>query len=69
MYTYIEFISFDPGDYRTRIRRTFGKFSGWRVGGPIGARYALFRNKRSEIFIPEYCLTKETRSKIGEARP
>ena len=58
-YTFHDFVS-------GKIRRTSGTFSGWTgPGGPMNAFYAVFRNKMSDNLIPEYCLTKETRRRIG----
>ena len=52
-----------------KIRFTRGRFEGWTPGtGIIGAKYAIFRTKATEIFVPEYLLTKETRTAIEAAK-
>jgi len=59
MYTYTEFAS-------NKIRRTKGKFCGWTEPmGILNVRYAIFRNRCSEILVPIYCLTKETKERIS----
>ena len=60
MYTYKDF---ETG----KLRRTRGKFAGWtRQTGALNARYARFRNRYSEVLVPDYCLTPETRRAIRE---
>ncbi len=50
-----------------KIHFTRGRFDGWTAGtGLIGAKYAIFRNRASEILVPEYLLTKETRDMITQ---
>ena len=51
-----------------KIRFTKGRFDGWTPGtGIIGAKYAIFRTKATEILVPEYLLTKETKDQITHA--
>ena len=52
-------------DFATgKVHKTSGKFEGWTdKTGPLNVRYAIFRRQSSSLFIPEYCLTKETRQK------
>ena len=57
MYTYKEFMT-------KKIKRTRGKFSGWRQGGPLNVWGVVFENPRSLLFVPHYCLTQETRDRI-----
>jgi tetraacyldisaccharide-1-P 4'-kinase len=54
-------------DFKTgKIKRTRGTFSGWTLPqGPLRARYAVFKNPKGEVIVPEYCLTKETRANIA----
>ena len=54
-----------------KLRYTCGEFSNWTRGGPLNARYAVFRLRRSVLFVPEYCLSPETRAALpspGEAK-
>lgn len=53
-------------DFATgKIRQTSGKFEGWTdKTGPLNVKYAIFHRPKSSLFIPEYCLTKETQQKI-----
>jgi len=55
MYTYKDFVTGKP-------KRTRGRFAGWtQPTGLLQVRYAIFRNRYSDILVPEYCLTPETR--------
>jgi hypothetical protein len=56
-YTYKEFAS-------GKMRWTRGRFSGWKRGGPLNVKYAMFQTRRSTLFIPEYCLTREALNAI-----
>ena len=59
MYTYKDFLT-------GGVKRTKGTFSGWTPKqGPLNARYAIFKNPKGEILVPEYCLTEETRKNIS----
>lgn len=52
--------------YKTVIRKTRGEFH--RIEGPMGPfqfRYAVFRNRRSEVLVPLHDLTPETKARIG----
>ncbi len=50
------------------IKRTRGKFAGWtEPTGLVKARYAIFQNRAGDVLVPEYCLTPETRLRIGKA--
>ncbi len=54
--------------FKAVTRRTFGRFDRWTE--PMGlchVRYAVFRNRRSELLIPEYDLTPETKEAIARA--
>ena len=60
MFTYQDFIT-------KKIRRTKGKFAGWtEQTGLLKVHYAIFRNPRGDVLVPEYLLTKETRERIKE---
>lgn len=64
-YFYIEPACKPP--FRKRVRYTLGKFV--RITGPMGCfgfRYALFRNRASEVLIPVHDLTDETREAISK---
>ena len=57
-YTYRDFIS-------GKIHKTSGKFEGWTNNtGILNVKYAVFHRPKSSLFIPEYCLTKETKDKL-----
>ena len=59
-------------DFETgKIHATRGQFEGWTAGrGIIGAECAVFRTKAGRVMIPDYLLTKETRTIItGEVKP
>lgn len=43
------------------------RFAGWKRGGPLKVRYAIFANRRSTLFVAEYCLTSQTRAAIKAA--
>jgi hypothetical protein len=52
--------------FKTRIAYTRGQFV--EITEPIGAfgfRYAVFRNRRSEVLVPVHDLTEETRRAIS----
>jgi hypothetical protein len=53
-------------DFTTgKLKRTRGEFERWsEPTGPLGARYAIFRTKRTRVCIPAYCLTPETRAAL-----
>ena len=60
MYTYKDFIT-------GKTKRTRGKFVGWT--GPTGilnVPYAIFRNRRGDVLVPRYLVTKETLIRIGK---
>lgn len=59
MYTYRDFVT-------GKIHRTRGKFVRWHQGGPLNAWYAMFALPLSSLYVPEYCLTPETRSRLPE---
>lgn len=57
-YTYKDFVT-------GKIHKTSGKFEGWTdKTGPLNVRYAIFHRPKSSLFIPEYCLTKETQQRL-----
>jgi len=59
VYVYIEWAT-------GKRKRTRGKFVGWtKPMGSLGCSYAQFRNPRSVIAVPEYCIPHETRKRIG----
>ncbi len=48
-----------------KIRWTRGEFQGWtKETGLLKARYAVFRTTVTEILVPEYLLTMETKAAI-----
>ncbi len=50
-----------------KIRQTRGHFEGWSERtGPLQVRYAIFRNPRGCVCVPEYCLDAETRRTLGK---
>jgi len=55
-------------DFETgKIHRTRGLFIGWTLpSGIVGAPYAIFQRRRSNLFIPEYLLTSETKKRIDD---
>ena len=55
-------------DFATGQNRfTCGKFKGFtNPTGPLNCRYAIFQRKASSLFVPEYCLTKETMTSTQE---
>ena len=54
--------------FRTVIRRTRGSYSHTTEPcGPIGFRYAVFRNRSSEVWVPVHDLTEESRAAIANA--
>jgi len=61
MYQYKDFLT-------GKIKATRGKFAGWtKSTGLLDCRYAIFRNPKGWLFIPEFSLTKETRERlVGE---
>lgn len=56
-------------DFSTgKVHKTSGKFEGWTdETGPLNVRYAIFHRPKSSLFIPEYCLTKETKQKLDQS--
>lgn len=59
--------SVDPrvSPYKKKVRFTRGTFAGWTPPmGLVKVPYAIFRNKATEILIPVYDLTKETKARI-----
>lgn len=63
-YTY-NFVDPGFGPFKKRVRFTRGTFAGWTPRmGPVNVRYAIFRNKATELLIPVYDLTKETKDRI-----
>lgn len=48
--------------FEKRIRRTRGKIT--PPCGPFGFRYAVFRNRSSEVLVPLHDLTIETRERL-----
>ena len=63
-YTYKDFM----GGKGLRTKRTYGIFSGWtKPTGLLNVRYAIFKNPKSDVLVPEYLLTKETKAKIEMA--
>lgn len=61
-YTYKDFVT-------GKIRSTRGRFANWSdPTGPLKARYAIFANQKGIVAVPEYCLTKETREAIANAK-
>ena len=53
-------------DFATgKVHRTQGLFVGWtRPTGLLGIPYAIFRRPHSNLIIPKYLLTKQTRERI-----
>lgn len=45
-------------------RFTRGKFVKWIFGGPLNAPQAVIELPRSLLFIPDYCLTVESRKTL-----
>jgi hypothetical protein len=56
-YTYRDFLS-------GKLHYTRGEFANWTRGGPLNAWCAVFRRRRSVLFVPEYLLTPETRQAL-----
>lgn len=57
-YTYKDFVT-------GQTRFTCGKFKGFtNPTGPLNARYAIFQRPATSLFVPEYCLTKETKNML-----
>ena len=51
--------------YKKKVRFTRGEFAGWTPRmGIANVRYAIFRNKVTELLIPVYDLTKETKEAV-----
>lgn len=59
-YTYKDFETGKP-------RYTRGRFVGWQQGGPLNAKYALFKCPSTVLAVPRYCLTAESLAAIEEA--
>jgi len=56
--------------WTTKIRSTRGTFAGWTgKTGLLKVHYAVFRNRRSELLIPIYDLTAETKERLGKPKP
>jgi len=52
-------------DFATgRPRWTRGKFERWEQGGPLNAWGAVFFLPCSAIWVPAYCLSKETKAML-----
>ena len=50
-----------------KLRHTRGIFAGWtEPTGLVGVPYAIFRNPRGEVLVPEYCLPPEVRRTLKE---
>lgn len=63
-YTY-NYVDPGMGPFKKRVRFTRGKFAGWTPRmGIANVPYAIFRNKATELLIPVYDLTKETKERI-----
>lgn len=63
-YKYVEPSARPP--FRSRIRFTRGQYvKTTEPCGPFGFRYAVFRNRRSEVLIPIHDLTPETKAAIA----
>ena len=63
-YTYHIVEGIEP-PFKKRIKRTFGRYI--KTTDPCGAfgfRYAIFRNKSSELWIPTHDLTLETKERL-----
>jgi len=51
----------------SKIHRTKGLFVGWtKPTGILGVPYAIFQRPHSQLIIPEYLLTKQTKSRIAD---
>lgn len=49
-----------------KLRFTRGTFVGWTPAtGLLEAQYAIFRTPSTDVMVPEYLLTKETKEKIN----
>lgn len=51
-----------------RIRRTFGKPVAVRRDGPCNVWGLVVENRRSELWIPEYCLVGASRAHFNTLR-
>lgn len=48
-----------------KIRRTSGEFECWSERtGILNVRYAIFKTRRTRVYVPFYLLTQETRDAI-----
>jgi hypothetical protein len=47
-----------------RTRFTRGVFVGWQTGGLLNVKHAEFHTQRGCLFVPEYCLTPETKKQL-----
>jgi len=58
---------YDYRDFATgKTRRTRGRFAGWtQPTGLLKARYAIFRNPKGDVLVPEYLLTLQSKSDIA----
>lgn len=54
-----------PDFPKNKPQFTRGRFTQWMTDG-LGIRRAVFRRQGSFLFIPEYCLTAETRALLPE---
>lgn len=62
MYTYKDFVT-------GKTKKTFGKFGGFtNPTGPLDIKYAIFKNRCSDLFVPIYCLTAETMNSIKKQK-
>ena len=57
-------------DFQTgKTRRTSGKFDGWTPPtGLLNIPYAIFRTAKTNILVPAYLLTPETKTAIAQAK-
>lgn len=61
------FVKYTFKDFVTGKQRwTRGNFVGWTEStGLLNARYAIFQRPRSDLLVPEYLLTKESKQTIA----
>lgn len=57
IYRYKDFVTGKP-------KWTTGTFAGWQRMGLLNAPHAIFHNRASTIYVPHYCLTKETQEML-----
>lgn len=66
-YTYFDIDPILGPSYKPLVRRTRGEYVGTTEPcGPHGFRYAVFRNRASEVRVPVQDLTPETKEKIAK---